>query len=92
MRGSNMRDEIIGGSRPHHHAYTTSLPSFWPVEDYRGDIRIARRPNGSLITWTATFASRVPGLGRPLRFALRTLLTRLPAALAHQAEGVNQTD
>src|SRR5690242_2133251 len=44
MRGSNVRDEIIGGTRPHHHAYTTSLPGFWPVKDYRGDIRIDKCP------------------------------------------------
>lgn len=91
MRGSLVRDEITGGSRPHHHAYTTTLPGFWPVKDYRGDIRIDKRPNGSLITWTATFESPVPGFGHPLRFALRTLIARLAAALATEAEGASTT-
>lgn len=82
INGSTVRDEITGGSRPTHHAYTTTLPGFWLVKDYRGDIRIDKLPNGSLITWTATFVSPVPGLGEPLRFMLRTLITRLAAALA----------
>ena len=86
MNGSTVRDEITGGSRPSHHAYTTTLPGFWPVKDYRGDIRIDELPDGSRITWTATFASPVPGLGKPLRFTLRTLITRLAAALAKRAE------
>jgi hypothetical protein len=80
-----VRDEIIGGTRPHHHAYTTSLPGFWPVRDYRGDIRISERPTGSLITWTATFRTPVPGLGKPLQLMLRSLITRLAAALAQRA-------
>jgi len=85
MRGSDVRDEIIGGSRPHHHAYTTTLPGFWPVKDYRGDISIAELANGSLITWTATFKTSVPGLGKPLQLMLRSLIVRLAAALAQRA-------
>ncbi|BBY83956.1 DUF222 domain-containing protein [Mycolicibacterium pulveris] len=87
MNGSDVRDEVTGGSRPSHHTYTTTLPGFWPVKNYRGDIRIDKLPNGSLITWTATFVTPVPGLGKPLRFMLRTLITRLAAALARRAEG-----
>ncbi|OBA83369.1 hypothetical protein A9W99_08625 [Mycobacterium sp. 1164966.3] len=86
MRGSDVRDEIIGGSRPHHHAYTTTLPGFWPVKDHRGDISIAELANGSLITWTATFKTSVPGLGKPLQLMLRSLIVRLAAALAQQAQ------
>lgn len=86
MNGSTVRDEITGGSRPNHHTYLTSLPPVWPVKNYRGDIRIDERPNGSLITWTARFESPVPGLGRPLRLMLRNLITRLAAALAEESE------
>lgn len=92
MRGSTVRDEIVDGSRPHHHAYTTTLPRLWPVKDYRGDIRIDKRPDGSFITWTATFRTPVPGLARPLRFALQTLITRLAAALAKEAEGIKTAE
>jgi len=86
MRGWNVRDEIIGGTRPHHYTYATSLPGFWPVKDYRGDIRIDVRLDGPVITWTATFTSPVPGLGRPLQFFFRSLIERLAAALAQRAE------
>jgi Polyketide cyclase / dehydrase and lipid transport len=85
MRGSTVRDEITRGTRPHHHAYTTTLPGFWPVKDYRGDIRIAELANGSLITWTATFRTSVRGVGKPLQLMLRSLIVRLSAALAQRA-------
>lgn len=87
MNGSTVRDEIVDGCRPHHLAYTTSLPGVWPVRDYRGDIRIDESPGGSLITWTATFTSPVPMLGPPLRLFLRSVIKRLAAAWASRAEG-----
>ncbi len=83
---SVIRDRVIGGSRPHHHAYAASLPRYWPLKDYRADIRIEERPNGSLIIWTVTCASRIPGLGKSMQTKLRSVYLRLAAALAQEAE------
>jgi hypothetical protein len=80
------RDRVIGGSRPHHHAYASSLPRYWPLKDYQGDVRIDERPNGCLITWTVTCASRIPGLGKSLQVTVRSTYVRLAAALAQEAE------
>ena len=53
--GSAMiRDLIVDGTRPHHHAYAASLPWYMLLKDYRGDIRIEEVPNGSRIVWTVT--------------------------------------
>ena len=57
------RDRIVDGARPHHHAYTASLPRFWPVRDFRGDVLIEERPKGCIITWTiacSTFVQLAP--------------------------------
>lgn len=79
------RDYIVGGTRPHHHAYAAAFPWYVPLKNYRGDIRIENRPNGSLIVWTVSCTPQFPGLkdlGRPLQRSY----TRLAAALAQQAE------
>jgi hypothetical protein len=81
-------DRIVEGTRPHHHAYAVTLPWYSPVKDYRGDVRIEDRPSGSLIVWTATCASRIPGLGKLIHSRLDATYTRLTAALAREAEGV----
>src|SRR3984957_13254048 len=84
---SLVRDLIIDGTRPHHHAYAASLPWYMLLKDYRGDIRIEKGPNGSRIIWTVTCSSRIPGLEK----SLKSSYTRLAAALAHEAEGVTRT-
>jgi hypothetical protein len=90
-KGLNVtRDTVVGGSRPNHHAYAAAVPRFLPVTDYRGDIRIAERPNGSHIEWTVTCRSRIPGLDKWVRFQLRFVYTRVAAALAHEAERIGR--
>ena len=82
-------DLIIDGTRPHHHAYAASLAAYSPLKDYRGDVRIDECPNGSLIIWTVTCTSRLPGLAKSVRKKLDSVYTRLAAALAKEAERVS---
>jgi Polyketide cyclase / dehydrase and lipid transport len=79
-------DRIVEGMRPHHHAYAVALPWYVPLKDYRGDVRIEDRPTGCLIIWTATCASRIPGLVKIFQSSLRATYTRVAAALAQEAE------
>jgi hypothetical protein len=78
-------DHIVDGTRPHHHAYAAAFPWYVPLKDYRGDIRIEDRPNGSLIVWTVSYTSRIPGR-RHLNQSLQKSYGRLAAALAQEAE------
>ena len=64
---------------------------FSPLKDYRGDVRIEERPNGSLIIWTVTCTSRIPGLAKSVRKKLDSVYTRLAAALAQEAERVQSS-
>jgi Polyketide cyclase / dehydrase and lipid transport len=84
-RALNLREQIIGGTRPHHHAYRL-LSEVLGINDYNAEVLIEERPNGCLITWTATFASRIPGVGKIQQFAMRSVVTRVAAALAREAE------
>ncbi len=88
---SVIRDTVVDGTRPHHHAYVATFPWYTPLKDYRGDIRIEDRPDGSMIVWTVTFLPRIPGLPKNLMKArIEASYTRLAAALAHEAEGVTR--
>jgi hypothetical protein len=79
------RDRIVDGTRPHHHAYVAAFPWYVPLKDYRGDIRIEDRPNGSLIVWTVSCTARIPGL-RNLDQSFERSYARLAEALAQEAE------
>jgi hypothetical protein len=88
---SVVRDLIVDGTRPHHQAYAASLPWYFLLKDYLGDIRIEERQDGSRIVWTVTCASRIPGLPtKAITSRLEASYTRLAAALAHEAEGVTR--
>jgi hypothetical protein len=80
------RDKVTGGARPHHHAYASTLPRYFPLKNYQGDVHIEEQPNGSLIVWTVTCASRIPGLNKLFRSTVRSTYVRIVAALAHEAE------
>ena len=84
-----VREQIVGGTRPHHQAYTmlTNNAGLPTIDNYRADVSIDERPNGSLITWKATYTSRIPGLGKPIQFVIRSVIARAAAGLARQAEG-----
>src|SRR5262245_29805534 len=58
------RDEIVAAVRPHHHAYIAGLGWYMPIKDYRGDVRIDDRQDGSVIVWTASCVSRILGLNK----------------------------
>ncbi len=79
------RDRIVDGTRPHHHAYLASFRWYVPLKDYRGDIRIEDRLDGSLIVWTVSCTPRIPGL-KNLSQTLQRSYADLAAALAQEAE------
>ena len=83
-------DLIIGGTRPRHHAYAASLAAYSPLKDYRGDVRIDECSNGSLIIWTVTCTSRLPGLAKSVRKKLDSVYTGVAAALAQEAERIER--
>jgi hypothetical protein len=82
---SDIRDLIVDGTRPHHHAYAASLPWYMLLKDYRGDIRIEEVPNGSRIVWTVTCVSRILPK-KSVKSRLEASYARLATALADEAE------
>jgi len=83
--GLTTREEILDAEPLHHQRY--ALLSVCPVKDYRADIYIDPRSERCLITWQATFDSRIPVLGNLIspRGAFRAS-PKLLLALAQEAE------
>jgi hypothetical protein len=79
-------DRVVDGSRPHHHVYTASLPRFWPLKDFRGEIRLEHHTVGCLIVWTVTCTARYPGLRKSAQSTVDSTYRRIAAALARQAQ------
>ena len=88
---SDIRDLIVDGTRPDHHAYAASLPWYMLLKDYQGDIRIHEGPNGSRIVWTVTCVSRILPK-KSVKSRLEGSYARLAAALAHEAELASRTE
>ena len=82
---SDVRDLIVDGTRPHHHAYAASLPWYMLLKNYRGDIRIEEDPNGSRIIWMVTCVSRILPT-KSVKSRLEASYARLATALADEAE------
>ena len=88
---SDIRDLIVDGTRPRHHAYAASLPWYMLLKDYRGDIRIEEGPNGSRIVWTVTCVSRILPK-KSVKSRLEASYANLAAALAREAERVTRSE
>jgi Polyketide cyclase / dehydrase and lipid transport len=84
-----LREEILGGTRPHHHSYKL-LSHALGLNNYRAEVHVEEQPNGCLITWTGTFSPLIPGLGKPLQIFTRSHIKRLAAALAREAQRVGR--
>ncbi|HEX7826400.1 MAG TPA: SRPBCC family protein [Mycobacterium sp.] len=83
-RRRSVREEIVDGQSPAHHAYT--MLSGAPVRNYRGDVPIDDRPGGSLITWDVSFDSRIPLFGKLLRRMLKLTIAKGALNLSTEAE------
>ena len=89
---SVIRDLIVDGTRPHHQAYAASLPWYYPLKDYRGDIRIDEGPNWSRIIWAVTCTSRVPRSPEEISGVEARSLLRAPSGGAGARSRRRRTD
>ena len=78
------REEVVAFEAPRHLGYV--LVSGLPLKDYRADVTISPRANGTSITWESRFRGKVPGTGRLYGAMLRVFLRRMVKGLAVAAE------
>jgi hypothetical protein len=81
-----MREEIVELVPARRFSY--ALLDGLPVRDYRADVDLERGEEGTLITWQASFAPKIPGTGWIIRRRLAGIMERFVQGLAqHAAEG-----
>jgi hypothetical protein len=53
-----------------------------PLRNYRADIDLEARPDGTLVHWRAAFEARLPGTGWLFRSYLKRFLQRCATGIA----------
>jgi len=78
-----VREEIVERRAERRLSYT--LLSGLAVRDYRADVDLTPRPDGTEIRWHTTFTAKVPGMGRLYRWALAKATQQFVDGLARHA-------
>jgi hypothetical protein len=84
--GVGSREEVVAWDPPRHLGYVI-LKGF-PVRRYRADITFTPEGTGTLIGWSASFDTLIPGTGRLMSLILRTMIGRFADGAARYADGV----
>jgi uncharacterized protein YndB with AHSA1/START domain len=82
-RISAAHEEILGYEPPKRMTYRI-VKGFPLVRDHFGEVDFEPDGDGTLVIWRCRFASRIPGLGGPIRRALTRMFGRALDGLAAQ--------
>lgn len=82
--GIGSTEEVVVWDPPRHLAY--SILKGFPVRHYRADVVLEPDGSGTLINWSGTFDTKVPGTGPLLVLILRSMMSRFATAAARYAE------
>jgi hypothetical protein len=77
------RDQVAELVRDHRFSYLHL--SGLPVRDYRADVDLEPKAQGTRIRWRVSFTPKVPGTGWLWRWAIRRFITQLACGLAAYA-------
>lgn len=80
-----VREEIVERQAERRLSY--KLLSGLPLRDYRADIHLTARPEGTEIHWHTTFTAKVPGSGWLYRWALAKRTRQFVDGLAKHSAG-----
>ena len=82
--GIGSREEVVAWDPPHHLGYT--VVKGFPVRRYRADVRCTPDGTGTLIRWSATFDTKIPGTGHLMMAVLKLVVTRFATAAARYGD------
>jgi hypothetical protein len=81
--GPVSREQVVAFEEPTRFAYELRSGPL-PLRGYRSEVRLRPEGQGTHISWSGSFTTRVPGLGA----VMRRLMARYAEALAAEAERV----
>jgi hypothetical protein len=77
-------EEVVLWDPPHRYGYTVRR---MPIRGYQAQVTLEPDGGGTAIVWAASFERcTIPGLSRPLRWSVKTALSRFARNLARHAE------
>ncbi len=82
--GIGSSEEVVAWEPPGHLAYR--ILSGFPVRHYRADVTITSEGSGCLITWSATFDTKIPGTGHLMVVVVRRLIAGFATGVAGYAD------
>ena len=82
--GIGSQEEVVVWDPPHHLGYTM-LKGF-PVRHYRADVRCTADGSGTMIRWSGTFDTLIPGTGHLTRAVLGRTISRFATGAAGYAD------
>jgi hypothetical protein len=82
--GIGSREEVVAWEPPHHLGYI--ILSGFPVRHYRGDVVLTEVGEGTRLTWTSSFDTKVPGTGRLMYEVLHLVVGRFVAGVVRLAD------
>jgi hypothetical protein len=85
--GVGSREEVVVWEPPHHLGYV--ILSGFPVRNYRADLVLVAEGDGSRITWSASFDTKIPGTGRLMREVLHHIIGRFTAGVVRAGEAAS---
>ena len=77
------REQVVEVTPPRHFSYV--MVSGLPIRNYRADIDLEARPDGTLLHWRAAFEAKVPGTGWLFRSYLKRFLQQSATGIAAAA-------
>jgi hypothetical protein len=83
--GIGSREEVVAWDPPDHLAYR--ILSGFPVRNYRADITLEPRGQGTRIDWAGTYDARWPGTGWLLSALVPVMMQRFATSVARYADG-----
>jgi Polyketide cyclase / dehydrase and lipid transport len=79
-----VREETIAYERDRLHGYTMLTRA--PLRDYRAEVALDPRDDGTHVAWRGTFTELIPGTGPLVEWVLKRLLGSLTRRLVRAAE------
>jgi hypothetical protein len=82
--GVGSREEVVVWEPPSHLGYV--ILSGFPVRNYRGDVLLVAEGEGSRLTWSSSFDTKIPGTGRLMHAVLHHIIGRFATGVVRAAE------
>ncbi len=84
--GVGSREEVVSWEPPNHLGYV--IVQGFPVRNYRADVVLTPDGDGTRVTWSASFDTKIPWTGRLMSEILHLIVSRFVTGLVRYADNL----